>query len=495
MAFKLASVLVLVSACLGSEWARNAGLPWVVLNQSRDEVFALCKEYDIQWMVLTCISVYFIGFNWLNRQRAVLDTHTNIFCIGLYAIAMLLYASDYEQASTTTETLVLCFGLVLFAGFRFWQSLELRRNQPFPLSAVAVGSVLLIFCLSVGAHREIGQVFAYHGQQRWSGLWDNPNTFGVLMAAGFVIAVGWAIFSLKSKVQSWSTAAQEGQKAESRRWKAETLRWVGIALLGTAAIICAVGLVKSYSRGAWLGAAVGLSYLIGSAFWSSGFGRYERTFESGKQKAEISCVSWLRRNWLPASVVLASVLILAFWNCRHTEHTFTRRVASAANAKDFSSRNRVAAWEGALQMIADKPFFGYGWNGPVRVQGELYRNPKLDDVLAVQLNDYFLLGATLGISALFCFVAFVGLSLSPKSKAQSLKSETDSGLRPPASDFGLPVICRSAAVILLVGFWFDGGLLKLATEATFWILLALGSVEEVDGSQLRVEREVSKQSA
>jgi hypothetical protein len=29
---------------------------------------------------------------------------------------------------------------------------------------------------------------------------------------------------------------------------------------------------------------------------------------------------------------------------------------------------------------------------------------------------------------------------------------------------------------LLVGFWFDGGLLKLPTAATFWILLELGSV-------------------
>jgi hypothetical protein len=29
-------------------------------------------------------------------------------------------------------------------------------------------------------------------------------------------------------------------------------------------------------------------------------------------------------------------------------------------------------------------------------------------------------------------------------------------------------------VVLLVGFWFDGGLFKLATGATFWVLLELG---------------------
>ena len=29
-------------------------------------------------------------------------------------------------------------------------------------------------------------------------------------------------------------------------------------------------------------------------------------------------------------------------------------------------------------------------------------------------------------------------------------------------------------IVLFVGFWFDGGLFKLATAATFWILLELG---------------------
>jgi hypothetical protein len=28
--------------------------------------------------------------------------------------------------------------------------------------------------------------------------------------------------------------------------------------------------------------------------------------------------------------------------------------------------------------------------------------------------------------------------------------------------------------VLLVGFWFDGGLFELATAATFWVLLELG---------------------
>jgi hypothetical protein len=39
----------------------------------------------------------------------------------------------------------------------------------------------------------------------------------------------------------------------------------------------------------------------------------------------------------------------------------------------------------------------------------------------------------------------------------------------------LPATCHAGAMVLLVGFWFDGGLFKLPTAATFWILLELGS--------------------
>jgi hypothetical protein len=41
----------------------------------------------------------------------------------------------------------------------------------------------------------------------------------------------------------------------------------------------------------------------------------------------------------------------------------------------------------------------------------------------------------------------------------------------------LKTICRAGAIVLLVGFWFDGGLFKLPTAATFWILLELGAVQ------------------
>jgi len=46
-----------------------------------------------------------------------------------------------------------------------------------------------------------------------------------------------------------------------------------------------------------------------------------------------------------------------------------------------------------------------------------------------------------------------------------------------ATDHWAKAVCRAGAVVLLVGFWFDGGLFKLATAAPFWILLELGRDE------------------
>ena len=146
-------------------------------------------------------------------------------------------------------------------------------------------------------------------------------------------------------------------------------------------------------------------------------------------------------------------------------------------------------------MLADKAWFGFGWNEPERVYGALYCPAKVDEGMAIRLNDYLMLGMTLGLPALACFVMYVGLSLSLKSKVQSPKPEVQSaedageqpehgrqraGLpAPPTLDIGhwtldSAAVCRAGAAVMLVGFWFDGGLFRLATGATFWILLELG---------------------
>ena len=92
--------------------------------------------------------------------------------------------------------------------------------------------------------------------------------------------------------------------------------------------------------------------------------------------------------------------------------------------------------------------------------------------MAIQLNDYFTLGATLGLPALLCFAMYVGLSLTRPLATDYRSLITAYG--PLTTDYWLKTTCRAGAFVLLIGFWFDGGLFKLATAAPFWILLELG---------------------
>ena len=180
---------------------------------------------------------------------------------------------------------------------------------------------------------------------------------------------------------------------------------------------------------------------------------------------------WLRRNLVPMAVIIVSIAVLAFWHYRQTEHTVARRVFSVANANDFSWRNRLDAWEGSLQMMAERPWFGYGWDRTEKTYEQFYCPPEVPDPRAIETNDYLMLGTTLGIPALLGFFALVMMSLKPRVGSRHTKSQIQGD--------GLKLAGRAGVFVMLVGFWFDGGLFRLATATPFWILLELGR----DGSR------------
>jgi O-antigen ligase len=169
-------------------------------------------------------------------------------------------------------------------------------------------------------------------------------------------------------------------------------------------------------------------------------------------------------------LIAISVVVLAFWQFNHTEHSMVRRAFTVTNINDSSWRNRIASWEGTLQIMAERPWFGFGWNGLEPMYDNYYRPTKVQEAAAIRMNDYFTLGATLGLPALLYFGAYIWLALrqNPKPKIPNLESLQMDRLQ---------TTCRAGAIVLLVGFWFDGGLFKLSTASTFWILLELGRTD------------------
>jgi hypothetical protein len=133
-------------------------------------------------------------------------------------------------------------------------------------------------------------------------------------------------------------------------------------------------------------------------------------------------------------------------------------------------------------MMIDRPFFGYGWGKAEEVYQKKYCPPNLDDGAAIQMNDYLMLGISGGIPALICFLFYVALSLRSRPCSVSRVPCSENAILDPRRSI-LQATCRAGAIVLLVGFWFDGGLFKLATGSVFWILLELGRIEPRMGTK------------
>ena len=98
-----------------------------------------------------------------------------------------------------------------------------------------------------------------------------------------------------------------------------------------------------------MGTVVGMAYLV---------------YHMGK--AEMLKTEKLKeaRRWGALAIICASLGVLGFWSFRQTEGAVVRRAYSMGNANDFSWKNRAVAYEGAFQMVADRPWLGFGWNQP-----------------------------------------------------------------------------------------------------------------------------------
>jgi prepilin-type N-terminal cleavage/methylation domain-containing protein len=469
-------ILILVAYCLvESSLQRQSGI-------FREFEAALLS---LQWMLLACLSLWCGTFLFLTFSRK----DWPLVCLLLVAIA-----AYYIVAHAGKDALVLLAGVTLGKGTQFLLKIEKQKVE----SRKFLIGLIVLLTFSAWWHLEVAHNF-YPGT-RWTGLWNNPNIYGMLMGAGVVLAMGLFAKNLKSeKLKVESEGSDDSSPRPSPRWarrggnylrslplfaaiKSAIGNWQSAILL-VAAGMMAVGLLFSYSRGAWLATAIGLLYLA----WSYG------KFKWWWVVIGVGCVA------LGAGLLWGRTADNGPWYLKRLD--FSRP----------SAQHRVAAWRGALQIIRDHPL-GVGWNQAVTTYDKNYSPPE-GGAAALTMNSYLMLGTELGLPGLFCFVAYVGLcfrtnrrhltpALSPFDPSAPVKrgeGEASSGssavvstagcggVSPPVATLGgtpgepadetsaLRVACRAGAVVLLVAFWFDGGLFDLPTAAVFWVLLELGA--------------------
>jgi O-antigen ligase len=436
-----------------------------IVGSTIRDLNAVFRDSATQWMVLVCLLFYLIAFSILEirsspaakRSRAGIAI---FFQFAFVALVILPCVFGYSKTPGSTVTLIVLGAIVLGKMVFAWAN---SNRCDFEHSRTWL--TCLLICILAGSvfwQKETTNTLQYNGESRWSGVWNNPNLFGLLMGTCLVLSLGLGI--------------QARRAALRQIWRS-----LGTLCCALAVLIVGVGLFKSYSRGAWVSTLAGVAYLV----WNK-----------VKIRRSVSgSLFWNGRNGIRVVVILFALAALVFWQFRFIEWRPARRVFSATNINDFSWRNRVAAWNGAVRMMEEQPFVGYGWGAAEAVYGKKYRPPQLENGAAIQMNDYFMLGISAGVPALLCFLVYVWLSLKSPSPVvhRPIGAETATAL-----DFELwtldwtQTVCRAGAIVLLVGFFFDGGLFKLATGSVFWILLELGRVDP-DRARHSVRAAVEKQ--
>jgi hypothetical protein len=411
------------------------------VNSTFRQVEAIFRDPATQWMTVLCIGAYLVTFatmrNWSLRRRIMPKGNVDLWRAVFLVISTLVYFLTYERASQSTQTAMLLGGVVIGSGA--WVNVFWRDESEPKKRSLSRLLTMTVFMLALACFWKfgVGLNSSYGGNPRWVGPWDNPNIYGLAMGAGVVLASGLAILRARISV------------APGSRWKFRNR--LKCAVYFAAAVAICFGLWKSYSRGAWLGEGGGGLYLLIHCYRcypNESSGRIHRM-----------------RMLVGLAMVLCALLTLLFWQYQHPKSITARRAISTSNRNDLSWRNRMAAWEGALQMMAERPWLGLGWNQPEPFYEHYYSTSRLDETAAIEMNDYLMLGASVGIPALFCFGMYLWLSFAFRP--------SELPLQPSELDW-LKIICRAGALVLAVGFWFDGGLFKLPTAATFWILLELG---------------------
>ncbi len=440
------------------------------------EIALVCRDSGTQWMLVVCLVVYFSVFWILERRMNPSAKKSGIVLFTFVVLCLANYAGRYETAARSTQVLALLAGMVLGRAISIWA--QWSEQGPEQRKVWIVRWLVGLLAGAALYQPEAGAAFSYHGVLRWCGVWDNPNLYGLLMGTGVVLAAGLGI-------HGWQT--------ECGRWK----KILHTTLCLTAITLAIYGCFKSYSRGAWLGTVCGLVYLIWNSACLTPALSPRRT---GGEGEDYILVSWMKRNRLALLTLLLSAGVLGFWQLRFSESRLAHRLVSVGNVNDFSWRNRVVAWQGATRMMLDRPVIGFGWSEAEAVYGKKYLPPQVIEGAAIQLNDFLMIGICAGVPALACFIWYLWFSLKKTpagdevtrllQKSEIATAETggprcptlpwpSSILRPPSSAF-LAATCRAGAVVLLVGFWFDGGLFKLPVAALFWILLELARVGGVN---------------
>lgn len=407
------------------------------LGVFRNDALMLIEQPQAHWgwllatLLYICCSVL-AAQAYANFARRLMPVMLFSFCVitPLFFTELPNALKTAFQNTLPTNCLLLLTGAAIsaiIAVLANWHQIRFQSLAKFVLLTIVFGG-------SIAVSMETTSGFYYRNQTRLTGPWESPNTFGVYLALGLTASAGCVLQDLMFTKHSFD--------------KIDWRRSVFLGFLIGMILILGVGLLWSYSRGAWISCLIGLSVL------------FFRFIVVGIRINDRFCLL-AKRNVFLLVIGFVGLALLLYRNCQATDNDIFRRLASVGNVNDFSQRNRLYTYMGALQMIKEN-CFGIGWNFSL-FYINYYKPPILNDGIAILINDYFSLGMQLGVIGLISF----NFCLSPVIEIlfkQSLQNR----------ECGWSEITVAACCcVLLIGFWFNGGLFDSALAIPFWLLIGL----------------------
>ncbi len=408
LSWAIAGVLV---AALGIVVAADNLKVWIILyplvflaprfklgdwSEAGEKLFGL-QLYDPWVLLVLCLWVpKIVATRQIDLPRSVKTGLVLLGFIGLWAIRI---APDRGLAlriagRTLFEPLFL-FAVIACAR---WTRAELRATASVLSCVAAVVAGISIFGYSSGE-----TAVQAKDVQRLQSYWEGTNNLAGFLVGVIPVVLGAALSASSVKELFLSLGALPA---------------------------AGVGLVLTYTRGAWLALAAALSLMI-----------------------------LLLRRWI--WIVLVALIVGAGVLMAPPE--MLTRVDSIVNfEKDRSASNRLVLWPKAASLIADKPLAGYGFGGfgllygrGVEIRSAHAHNLLLDFALAIGIPGLLL------VLGLVCYVLWRALATAVRARGRS-----------PDTPFliGLGTGCLG---ILAAGM-VDGSIPVWPIIAhTFWFILAL----------------------
>ncbi len=388
--------------------------------------------HQTRWTLFVCLEIWCIVFLFLKWSVA------DLFLVFLLFYSALKAYMGYPELNCSD-----C--LILFSGVIFGKIISLAIG--FDLSEMRTYLVGLASLLAFSSFWHLKSFDGSYLGPRWIGLWNNPNDFGVLMGAAFLISVGLFLRDYNPNIKCFDTSGKSEGKDLKNNAFALDWRTLQMGILLIVSAIAASGLLFSYSRGSWLGVAFGLVY-FGKVF--------------GKLKWHL----------VLALMFIFCLAVWFFWNTPRSDPWVFQRL-------DFnrgSVLHRLEGWKACLEIMLDHPL-GVGWNNAVNTYEEDYSAPE-GSAAAITTNDFLMLGTQVGIPALFCFIGYVWFRFRKSGHNHQKTVENAEGFSDaePLGYCDLKTVCRAAVIAFLVELWFDGCLFKIYSGSIFWILLEMGTV-------------------